>query len=126
VKLVERESFLGGACFDLPNLKTQIMSVRLSENSNDDLTSPQGPKPSDLKASQGNKAETPCTSGHYCPQYSHIKDILRQAKSQMELDALKNLACMLVDIYRKIVDQHIAVQAMSSRHASHPGVGKRG
>jgi hypothetical protein len=33
------ESFIGGACFDLPNLKTQIMSVRLSERSHHDLAS---------------------------------------------------------------------------------------
>jgi hypothetical protein len=100
------ESLIGGACFDLPNLKTQIMSVRLSERSHHDLASPQ--EPSDVKASQGNKAETPCSSGHYCPQYSHIKDILRQARSQIELDVMKNTACMLADMYSETVAQNIA------------------
>jgi hypothetical protein len=106
MELSEGESFIGGACFDLPNLKTQIMSVRLSERSHHDLTSPQWP--SDLKASQSNKPETPCSNGHYCPQYSHIKDILRQAESQIELDALKNAICVLADTYCKIVAQNIA------------------
>jgi hypothetical protein len=106
MKSPEGECVIGGAFFDLSNLKTQIMSVRLSEHNHHDLASPQ--ESSDVKASQGNEAETPRSSGHYCPQYSHIKEILRQAKSQIELDILKNLVCRLADLYCKIVAQGIA------------------
>jgi hypothetical protein len=109
VMLVKRESFLGGVCFDLPNLKTQIMSVRISGNSNDDVTNP-----GNLKTSQSNMTGTSSTSGHYCPQYSHIKDILGQARNQRELDSLKNLACTLADVYLAIVAQHIAKRGPDS------------
>jgi Heterokaryon incompatibility protein (HET) len=99
------ESFLGGACFDLPNLKKQIMSVRLPESSHHDLTNLQGP--GNLKASQGNQRETADGSRLYSPQYSHIKDILRQAKSQIEFESLQNTACNLADAYCKIVASYI-------------------
>ena len=81
------ESFLRGACFGLPNLKTQIMSVRLPESSHHDLTSLQGPD--DLEASQDDQAETAGISRLCRPQYSPIKDILVQAQSQTVLDVFE-------------------------------------
>ena len=103
--------FIGGACFDLPNLKTQIMSVTISNHEHHDLAGPQ--KQAVLNASHDSKTEIPLSSDDSCPQYSHIKDFLRQAKSQTELDSLKNAACMLAERYREIMIRVLTKQGPS-------------
>lgn len=109
---IRGESFIGGAYFDLPNLKYQIMRVELPEHGNDSSIPSQ--TPSEANPSHGNKKEAPCDCSEYCPKYSYIKDILQEAKEQRVLDWLKNTACTLADSYHEIVARHVAKQGPPS------------
>jgi hypothetical protein len=106
------ESFIGGAYFDLPNLKSQIMRVELPEHGNDSSIPSQ--TPSEANPSHDNKKEAPCDCSEYCPKYSYIKDILQEAKEQRVLDWLKSTACTLADSYHEIVARHVAKQGPPS------------
>lgn len=100
------EGFIGGAYFDLPNLKSQIMSVELPKHSNDDSTASQSS--SEVDSPHEKEAEGPCSCRDYSPKYTYIKDILREAKEQQVLDRLKKMACNLADSYHRLVAQHVA------------------
>ncbi|KAE9370048.1 HET-domain-containing protein [Stipitochalara longipes BDJ] len=101
------ETFLGGACFDFPNLKNQIMSVNLPERNplepNKDMES------TDAKASGDHNAVVP-DNGNYVPQYSHIKNILLQCRSKEELAILQKAAIGIAELCCSIVSLHLAKQ----------------
>jgi hypothetical protein len=101
------ESFLGGACFDFPNLKKQIMSVTLPER--DRPESVEDTISAGKKASQ-DKKERAAAGGDYVPHYSHVKNVLLQARDQQELDTLKDTAIQLAEVSCSIVSLHLAKQ----------------
>jgi hypothetical protein len=101
------ETLLGGACFDFPNLKNQIMSVTLPERNPPEPTT--DTKSTDAKVSNNQKGVVP-ENGGYVPQYSHIKHILLQCRNKEELAILKNTAIKFAEICCSIVSLHLAKQ----------------
>jgi hypothetical protein len=93
------ETLLGGACFDFPNLKKQILSVELPERN--PLQPAEGINSTDTKLAD---------NGNYIPQYSQIKNILLQCRSKEELALLKKTAIGLAEVCCGLVSVHIAKQ----------------
>lgn len=97
-------SFYGGVCFDLANLKAQITGVELSEPGMPDLAA--SPCPPDFGASCGDE-----NASRYRLEYSHIKKILRGAKSQPRLDWQKKFSCDMASTYSKVASESLAQKA---------------
>lgn len=92
------ESFIGGCCFDLANLKSQINAINFQDEteSSTNTTARSG------AITQGQE---------YIPQYSYIKDVLRKAINPTELKFLQAVICSLADHGASIVSQNMRGQA---------------
>ena len=101
------ETVLGGACFDLPNLKKQIMSVTLPERLSPGTT--KDAESADEK-SLDDSTRVPASNSAYTPQYSHVKSILRQCRNKEELEILKKTAIDLAEVCCSVVSLHLAKQ----------------
>jgi Heterokaryon incompatibility protein (HET) len=99
------ETLLGGACFDLPNLKKQITSITLPEQN--PLEPPEDTMTTEAKSSD---------NGGYIPQYQHIKNILLQSRSKEELAILKKAAIELAEACCGIVGLQVAKAGPPGTH----------
>jgi hypothetical protein len=102
------ESFYGGACFDLDNLKAKIRGVtyRGNHDANPQSAASLGGGEAGPQAVNRTPVEdtTSPIQGEYVPQYAHITSILGKATSEHEFQTFQAYLVAMADCGRKIFE----------------------
>ncbi|KAK4097024.1 HET-domain-containing protein [Parathielavia hyrcaniae] len=91
----DTETFYGGACFDLDNLRAKILGVKYRRDANEDETAFEEPVTVENK--------TPPIQEGYVPQYAQITSTLHEAASEAELASLQAYIINMAGLCREYI-----------------------